>query len=119
MFGRHRDEEDDFEDEDDFDDEEDDFESTGLNISKLSLEEDDFEEDFEEDDFEEDDSEDDDIFSDKKLERYDTKAIRESMVIGDIDDRGDLDDLIEDLSGKRPGHQEDDDAFKVSFVDLD
>ena len=41
------------------------------------------------------------------------------MVIGDIDDRGDLDDLLEDLSGKRPGHQEDDDAFKVDFVDLD
>ncbi len=119
LFGHRKDDdeddfdEDDFDDDDDFEDE-DDFKETGLNVRRVRPDEDDFEEDFEEDDLEEDD-----IFSDKKLERYDTKTIRESMVIGDIDDRGDLDDLLEDLSGKRPGHQEDDDAFKVDFVDLD
>ncbi len=61
----------------------------------------------------------DDIFSDKKLKKYDTKTVRQNMTIGEMDDGGDLDDLLEDLSGKKPGHQENDDAFKVDFVDLD
>lgn len=61
----------------------------------------------------------DDIFSDKKLKKYDTKTVRQNLTVGEMDDGGDLDDLLEDLSGKKPGHQENDDAFKVDFVDLD
>lgn len=115
LFGRRKEEdEDDFDDEDDFE-EDDELDEIGISISKMNLDED----DFDEDDFDEEDDPDEDVFSDKKLERYDTKTIRESMVIADMDDGGDLDDLLEDLSGKKPGHQEEDDAFKVNFVDLD
>lgn len=121
-------------DDDDFDD--DDFDED-------DFDEDDFDEDgFDEDDFEEREIKkaverpakksskksvkkssiragEDDIFSDKKLKKYDTKTVRQNLTIGEMDDGGDLDDLLEDLSGKKPGHQEKDDAFKVNFVDLD
>ena len=31
----------------------------------------------------------------------------------------DLDDLLEEKSGKKAGHMEDDDTFKMDFIDLD
>lgn len=97
-------------DEDDFD--EDDLDN-GRAAKKRGVNEDDFDvEDFDEDDF-------DDIFSEEKIKKYDTKSIRANMMVGGIEETDDLDDLLEDLSQGRPGHQEEDDAFKVDFVDLD
>ncbi len=125
---RNKKDEDDFDDEDSF---------TGIGLNKINLDddfeddfdEDDFEDDFdeedfddgdfEEDDFEEDFEEEDDIFSDKKLKKYDTRTIRQNAPVNKIVEDNDLDELFEDLTGKKPGHQEKDDAFKVDFVDLD
>ncbi len=127
----------------DFDDDDDDDGFTGIGLNKIDLDddfddddfdEDDFDEDdfdddssggfdeddFDEDDFDEDDLEDeDDIFSDKKLKKYDTRTIRQNAPVNKIAEDSDLDELFEDLTGKKPGHQEKDDAFKVDFVDLD
>lgn len=121
--------------EDDFDDDEDGF--TGIGLNKINLDddfEDDFDDDFEDDDFEDDDfddgdfeedfeeedfEEDDDIFSDKKLKKYDTRTIRQNVPVNKMAEDNDLDELFEDLTGKKPGHQEKDDAFQVDFVDLD
>lgn len=136
--GRHKYEddflEDDF-DEDDFD--EDDFDEDDFDeddFDEDDFDEDDFEEeeprkntrvkrrpggeDFSKDDFEEEE-EDDDIFSDKNIKKYDTKAVRRGMRISDLDDTDGLGELMEDLAMERPGHQEEDDAFKVDIVDLD
>lgn len=115
-------EEDNFDD--DFDDEDFDDEDSfdGMGISRINLEDDfDDEDDFEDEgDFEENTSEDeDDIFSDEKLKKYDTRTIRQNAPVNKIVEDNDLDELFEDLSGKKPGHQEKDDAFKVDFVDLD
>ncbi|MEZ3437065.1 MAG: cohesin domain-containing protein [Lachnospiraceae bacterium] len=139
--------EDDF-DEDGFDEEdfdEDDFDEDGFD--EEDFDEDDFDEDdFDEDDFEEEKLQkkpsvrkrpgksasggndfgadtsggyEDDIFSDKNIKKYDTKAVRRSMRISELDDTDGLGELMEDLAMERPGHQEKDDAFKVDIVDLD
>lgn len=136
-FGSGRKTKSDF-DEDDFD--EDDFEDDDFEMSDL-----DDEDDFDEDDFEDDfdlgrgksqrtssrraggntakknsgRKPDEDIFSDKKLKRYDTKSYRDSVPAGAVEDPDDLSELINDLSEKRHGHEEKDDAFKVDFIDLD
>lgn len=139
--GRHK-YEDDFL-EDDFDEE--DFDEDGFDED--DFDEDDFDEDdFDEDDFEEEELQkkpsvrkrpgksasggngfgadtsggyEDDIFSDKNIKKYDTKAVRRSMRISELDDTDGLGELMEDLAMERPGHQEKDDAFKVDIVDLD
>lgn len=130
--GRHKYQDNFFEDEDDFEDDdfdEDDFDED--DFDEDDFDEDDFEEeelrkntpvkkrrredDFDEDGFEEDD----DIFSDKNIKKYDTKAVRRGMRISDLDDTDGLGELMEDLAMERPGHQEEDDAFKVDIVDLD
>ncbi len=129
---RHKYQDNFFEDEDDFD--EDDFDED--DFDEDDFDEEDFEEDnlkespskikafgmadFDEDDFDEEDfEEEDDIFSDKNIKKYDTKAVRRSMRISDLDDTDGLGELMEDLAMERPGHQEKDDAFKVDIVDLD
>ncbi len=72
----------------------------------------DYEDDFEEDDYEEDDY-DDDVDYYEEEEGYDDYEDDEEE--GIIDD---LDDLLEESPKKKRGHIEDDDTFKINFVDL-
>lgn len=74
----------------------------------------DYEDDFEEDDYEEDDYDDDvDYYEDE--EGYDDYEDEDDEEEGIIDD---LDDLLEESPKKKRGHIEDDDTFKIDFVDL-
>lgn len=74
----------------------------------------DYEDDFEEDDYEEDDYDDDvDYYEDEG--GYDDYEDEDDEEDGIIDD---LDDLLEESPKKKRGHIEDDDTFKIDFVDL-
>ncbi len=76
----------------------------------------DYEDDFEEDDYEEDDY-DDDVDYYEEEEDYDDYEDEED----EDEDEGiidDLDDLLEEKPKKKRGHIEDDDTFKIDFVDL-
>lgn len=124
FFGGRRD--DDF-DEDDFGDEdfeEDDFDEDDFDEEEFEddSEEDDFEEIDFEDDFEETDLEDD--LADLDFEEgvrvpgndemgYTGRGIEDELPIED------LDALLGEKPQKKRGHMEDDDTFKVDFVDLD
>ena len=116
--GRQRPVEDDFDDfdEDDFDDyEEDDFGEDDFD----DYEEEDFQEDdFGEDDFEEALSDDDlrDLDFDEPEDDemgYTGKGLADELPIDD------LDALLGETPKKKRGHMEEDDTFKVDFVDLD
>lgn len=93
------------------------------NFGEENFGEEDFgEENFEEGDFEEGDFEED--FEDyRETERELPKYNQEEEFTGytermdfTIDD---LDELLEEKSGKKTGHIEDDDTFKMDFIDLD
>lgn len=60
-----------------------------------------------------------DIFSDRKLEKYDTKSYRDSVPAGAVEDTDDLSELMNDLSESQHGREEKDNAFEVDFIDLD
>lgn len=108
-------------DEDDFDDYEDDFDDDYDDFGDYEDAYEDDEDTYDEDMFQTAtfDVEEDDVFSDKNLRKYDTRSYQDSLPISDMSDGDDLDDLLESLSEHKKGHVEEDDAFKVDFVDLD
>lgn len=120
--GRQKPAEDDFDDfeEDDFDDyEEDDFEED-------DFEEEGYEEDsFDEDDYEEEDFEEEAGLSDEDLMDLDFNESEDDEMgytgrgLEDELPIDDLDELLGETPKKKRGHMEDDDTFKVDFVDLD
>ena len=120
--GRQKPAEDDFDDfeEDDFDDyEEDDFEED-------DFEEEGYEEDsFDEDDYEEEDFEEEAGLSDEDLMDLDFNESEDDEMgytgrgLADELPIDDLDELLGETPKKKRGHMEDDDTFKVDFVDLD
>lgn len=87
------------------------------------FEEESFEEEFEEFEEEEFEEEEFEEFEDYREEEYVSKQQPVEEFTGytermdfTIDD---LDDLLEEKSGKKAGHMEDDDTFKMDFIDLD
>lgn len=120
--GRQKQAEDDFDDfeEDDFDDyEEDDFEED-------DFEEEGYEEDsFEEDDYEEEDFEEEAGLSEEDLMDLDFDEPEDAEMgytgrgLADELPIDDLDELLGETPKKKRGHMEEDDTFKVDFVDLD
>lgn len=99
-------------------------------VEEPVFEEEDFEEaDFEEEDFEEEDFEEDfeeADFVEEEFEDYrEEKApMKESEEFTGFTERmdftiDDLDELLEEKSDKRRGHFEEDDTFKMDFIDLD
>ena len=108
-------------DEDDFDDYEDDFDDDYDDFDDYEDEYEDDEDTYDEDMFQTAsfDVEEDDVFSDKNLRKYDTKSYQDSLPISDMTDGDDLDDLLNSFSEHKKGHAEEDDAFKVDFIDLD
>lgn len=74
--------------------------------------------DYEEDDYEEDDFEDIDSFDDEY--DYDDEYEYDDDEYDDDDDLiDDLDELLSEQPKKRRSHMEEDDTFKVDFIDLD
>ena len=125
--GRKQPVEDDFDDFDDFEDE--DFEEE--DFEEEDFEEDDFgdedfeDEDFEEEDFEEEDFEEEAGLSEEDLmdldfdEPEDAEMSYTGRGLADELPIDDLDELLGEMPKKKRGHMEDDDTFKVDFVDLD
>lgn len=110
LFGKKKKYEDDEFDE--YDDEEDDFDDYEEDFDDADYE-DDYEEDFEEDVFEEEAYDvvgalDQDVFS-----AYDSRSERDELSIDD------LDDLLSERPVQKRSHMEEDDTFKVDFIDLD
>jgi len=104
-------------------------------FEEVDLEEEDFEEEFEEDfeeDFEESDFEDSDFeetdFDEEDFEDYretrSSKPKQQAEEFTGFTERmdftiDDLDELLGEKSDKKRGHMEDDDTFKIDFIDLD
>lgn len=100
-------------DEDDFDD-----------YGEEDHDEDDFDDYEDEDDYEESDFDEDDFDEDDYEEAGYEEASFEPDVFAGYEERreltiDDLDDLLGEPSAKKRGHIEDDDTFKVDFIDLD
>lgn len=129
--GRRQVDEDDFDDFDEDDFEEDDFDED--DFGGEDFEEDDFaEEDFEEEDFREEDYEEDgfagddfgaadlaDDLADLDFEDSDDEMGYTGRGLADELPIDDLDELLGETPKKKRGHMEEDDTFKVDFVDLD
>ena len=129
--GRRQVDEDDFDDFDEDDFEEDDFDED--DFGGEDFEEDDFaEEDFEEEDFREEDYEEDgfagddfgaadlaDDLADLDFEDFDDEMGYTGRGLADELPIDDLDELLGETPKKKRGHMEEDDTFKVDFVDLD
>ena len=132
--GRRQADEDDFDDFDDFD--EDDFEEDDFDEDDFGgedFEEEDFaEDDFEEEDFQEEDYEEDgfagddfgaadlaDDLADLDFEDPDDEMGYTGRGLADELPIDDLDELLGETPKKKRGHMEEDDTFKVDFVDLD
>lgn len=113
---RKQEAEEDFE-EADFEEAEADFEEADFEEAEESFEEADFEEaDFEEADFEDDFADFREAGSISKQQMEEEFAGYTERMDFTIDD---LDDLLEEKSEKKHGHIEDDDTFKIDFIDLD
>lgn len=125
--GRRQVDEDDFDDFDEDDFEEDDFDED--DFGGEDFEEDDFaEEDFEEEDFQEEDYEEDGFagddfgaadLADLDFEDSDDEMGYTGRGLADELPIDDLDELLGETPKKKRGHMEEDDTFKVDFVDLD
>ena len=129
--GRRQADEDDFDDFDEDDFEEDDFDED--DFGGEDFEEEDFaEEDFEEEDFREEDYEEDgfvgddfgaadlaDDLTDLDFEDPDDEMGYTGRGLADELPIDDLDELLGETPKKKRGHMEEDDTFKVDFVDLD
>ena len=129
--GRRQADEDDFDDFDEDDFEEDDFDEDDFDGE--DFEEDAFaEEDFEEEDFREEDYEEDgfaggdfgaadlaDDLADLDFEDPDDEMGYTGRGLADELPIDDLDELLGETPKKKRGHMEEDDTFKVDFVDLD
>ena len=110
--GRRQVDEDDFDDFDEDDFEEDDFDED--DFGGEDFDEDDFaEEDFEEEDFREEDYEEDGFADSDDEMGYTGRGLADELPIDD------LDELLGETPKKKRGHMEEDDTFKVDFVDLD
>ena len=113
---RKQEAEEDFE-EADFEEAEADFEEADFEEAEESFEEAEFEEaDFEEADFEDDFADFREAGSISKQQMEEEFAGYTERMDFTIDD---LDDLLEEKSEKKHGHIEDDDTFKIDFIDLD
>lgn len=123
-FGRRaKEDEDDFDDfgEEDFEEadfEEDDFAES--DYAETDFDEDDYDE-FDEDDFGEPDLDDDlsDLDYDERAGAYEDEMGYTGKGLADELPIDDLDELLGERPRKKRGHMEDDDTFKVDFVDLD